>query len=394
MKAKLSVPMPNRHQSGYVFHKGGFWYVRFYDNVAEPDGRITRRQVCRQVVPYCDRFRSKRDVMPLVQDMLKPVNSGGCLPESVLSVEQFIESHYLPHVAQQKRASTAKGYRDIWRFHVKSKLGPVQLRDFRPVDGERFMQEVAKRSGYSLSRTTLKHIKSFLSGVFTYARRQGVLAGANPMQGVSIPHGREPQDTHAYSLEEITAMLAVLPTPARVLVATAAFTGLRRSEIRGLSWEDYQPSDGVRFGEIRVERSVWRRQVQPTKTQRSRASVPVIPALEKILADFRKERGNSQAGFIFEGARNHKPLDLDTFARRYIEPILAAHGQRWRWWHPFRRGLATNLHRLGVDDKTIQTVLRHSSVQTTREIYIKGVDGDAIAAMKRLEAAIQPGRPN
>src|SRR5437899_12621405 len=42
-------------------------------------------------------------------------------------------------------------------------------------------------------------------------------------------------------------------------------------------------------------------------------------------------------------------------------------------------------------DKTIQTILRHSSVQTTREIYIKGVDGDAVAAMKRLQIAIQSG---
>jgi hypothetical protein len=59
-----------------------------------------------------------------------------------------------------------------------------------------------------------------------------------------------------------------------------------------------------------------------------------------------------------------------------------------------RRGLATNLHRLGVDGKTIQTLLRHSSVHTTREIYIKGVEGDAVARMKQLEAAIQPVRPN
>jgi len=87
------------------------------------------------------------------------------------------------------------------------------------------------------------------------------------------------------------------------------------------------------------------------------------------------------------------PLDLDTFAKRYIEPVLSAHGARWRWWHPFRRGLATNLHRLGVYDKTIQCLLRHSSVQTTRDIYIKGFDGDAVSAMKRLETAIQ-SRPN
>jgi len=386
--------MPNRHQSGYVFRKGASWYVRFYDNIAEPDGRIIRRQVCRQIAPYCDRFRCKSDVMPLVEEMLKPVNSGGCLPESVLSVSQFIEDHYLPYVDRDKRPSTSKGYGDIWRFHVKARLGATRLRDFRPVDGERLIHDIARQSEYRLSRTTLKHIKSFRSGVFTYARRQGVLGNANPMQGVSIPRGTEPQETHAYSLEAITAMLAVLTGTARVLVATAGFTGLRRSEIRGLSWQDYEPASNGRFGEIRVERSVWGTRVQPTKTRRSRAAVPVIPALEKILADFRKERGNPQAGFIFEGVRNRKPLDLDTFAKCYIEPVLSANGQQWRWWHPFRRGLATNLHRLGVDDKTIQTILRHSSVQTTREIYIKGVDGDSIAAMKRLEAAIQPSRPN
>jgi integrase len=391
---KLTAVMPNRHQSGYVFRKGGWWYVRFYDNVAEPDGRIIRRQVCRQIAPYGDGYRSKNDVKPLVLEMLNPVNSNGCLPESVLTVEQFIQNHYLPHVTQQKRASTAKGYKDIWEFHVKGKFASVRLRDFRTVDGERFLQAVAKQHDYKLSRTTLKHIKSFLSGVFTFARRQGVLTGANPMQGVSIPHGREPESTYAYSLEEITSMLAVLTGAARVLVGTAAFTGLRRSEIRGLRWEDYQPTADGQLGEIRVERSVWRRHVQPTKTQRSRASVPVIPALEKILDGFRAERGNPQSGFIFEGTRNRQPLDLDTFAKRYIEPFLSAKNQRWRWWHPFRRGLATNLHRLGVDDRSIQTLLRHSSVNTTREIYIKGVDGDAVAAMDRLEAAIQPVRPN
>ena len=34
----------------------------------------------------------------------------------------------------------------------------------------------------------------------------------------------------------------------------------------------------------------------------------------------------------------------------------------WHSWHSFRRGLATNLHALGVDRKTIQAILRHSNV--------------------------------
>jgi integrase len=38
-------------------------------------------------------------------------------------------------------------------------------------------------------------------------------------------------------------------------------------------------------------------------------------------------------------------------------------------WHAFRRGLATNLHALGVDDKTSQAILRHSNVGLTMNVY-------------------------
>jgi hypothetical protein len=64
----------------------------------------------------------------------------------------------------------------------------------------------------------LKHLEFFLSGAFTYAPREGVLSGANPMRGDSIPHGCEPRGTYAYTLEKITRMLGVLPGLARVVV--------------------------------------------------------------------------------------------------------------------------------------------------------------------------------
>lgn len=60
----------------------------------------------------------------------------------------------------------------------------------------------------------------------------------------------------------------------------------------------------------------------------------------------------------------------------------------WHGWHAFRRGLASNLYRLGVNDKTIQAILRHSNVATTMDIYVKTVSADSTAAMKLLETAL------
>jgi len=57
----------------------------------------------------------------------------------------------------------------------------------------------------------------------------------------------------------------------------------------------------------------------------------------------------------------------------------------WRGWHSFRRGLATNLHDLGVDDLTIQRILRHSNVEITRRAYIRTLPEQSVNAMARLE---------
>ena len=60
----------------------------------------------------------------------------------------------------------------------------------------------------------------------------------------------------------------------------------------------------------------------------------------------------------------------------------------WHGWHAFRRGLATNLNRLGVDDSVIQRILRHSHVSVTQACYIKTASEDAKAAMQKLETAL------
>jgi integrase len=141
------------------------------------------------------------------------------------------------------------------------------------------LKDIARQE--NLSRTTLGHIKHFLSGVFRYARRQGVLE--NPMHDVEIPKARPVGETYAYSLEEEAQMLAILPEPTATVVAIAAFTGARKGEIRGFTWENYDGS------EIRVEKSVWRSHVDEPKRPKSKGAIPVIGQL-KVLLDQHWER--------------------------------------------------------------------------------------------------------
>ena len=66
----------------------------------------------------------------------------------------------------------------------------------------------------------------------------------------------------------------------------------------------------------------------------------------------------------------------------------------WHGWHAFRRGLATNLQALGVADKTIQAILRHSNVGLTINVYIKSVTESQISAMDVLSASLEKETSN
>ena len=53
-----------------------------------------------------------------------------------------------------------------------------------------------------------------------------------------------------------------------------------------------------------------------------------------------------------------------------------------------RRGLGSNLYRLGVPDIVIQRILRHANVSTTATYYIKTAAVDVRSAMAKLESHI------
>ena len=131
------------------------------------------------------------------------------------------------------------------------------------------------------------------------------------MRDVAIPKGATCKGTHAYAPEEIVTMMEVLPEPARTVVAAAAFTGLRRSELRGLQWGDI---DG---NQIYVRRTVWNTIVEHlTKTDASRAPVPLVPMLRKWLEAHRN--GQSETDFIFGGERRGRAQSSQLGATRNI----------------------------------------------------------------------------
>lgn len=368
-----------RHQKGYLYRKGNLWMLRYYDDKSDVDGSIHRIQRAHKLVEAVGDYRTKKAARVLADEFLAPMNDGRVTPQSTMTLSRFVEDIYLPFVQSRKRVSTCHGYRNLWKRYLKVH-GDIALRDFSTAEGERILSSVAETN--DLSGTTLRHVKAFLSGVFRRAKCLDVIRSENPMRDVLIPNGRPAEETYAYSLEEISQMLNMLPEPAATIIAAAAFTGARKGELRGFLWENY---DGEA---IRISHSYWRSHLQEPKTRKSKAPVPVIAQLAERLNLHRALSGNPASGLVFPApAVEGRPINLDALAVDVIRPTLNRHGLTWYGWHAFRRGLATNLHRLHVNDQIIQRILRHSNVSVTQACYIKTAEEDVVAAMRSLENA-------
>ena len=365
--------MSKRHQDGYIFRKGGVWYLRYY----EPDAAGERRQRCRRLADYSDRYRCKSDLRPLAEQFLRSINEGKFNPQSTLTVAEYVDSYYLPYAKSEHRPSTYAGYATLWDTYLADRLKRISLRDFRCVDATSLLTEIHRE--HHLGRTTLKHIKSLMSAVFKYAKRQGILDGGNPVQDAGIPNkAASPRETHAATAEEVLAMLDKLDGKAKAAVALAFFAGLRPSEVRGARWED---SDGKR---LMIRRAIWHTHTNEPKTRSSMSSVPVIEPLRSILATLREQDKNPASGPILRGPSG-KPQNLDNLAKRVIVPALKEAKLQWYGWYSLRRGIATLVSSIEKDPLAAKGLLRHSRVTTTLEHYIKEVPEITQKAMNKIE---------
>jgi integrase len=369
-----------RYQNGFLYEHHGAWFVRYSQRISKQDGSTNLNRASKHL-GRSENFRDISDVEQCRALFMQTVNRERLSANPRITLTTFVEGAYLPWTKEERRASTSKGHHEIWINHIREHVGDLHLREFRTVDASRMLRAIATKS--DLTKTTLQHIKSVLSTIFTYAKNEGAFDGANPVDGVLIPrHAKEPGETHAYDLYQVLQILERLPLLEKSLVATAALAGLRQGELRGLEWTDYTGTELV------IKRSIWMSVVNLPKTRASRDSVPVIPALAEILDEYRRSMGSPEAGVVFHSG-DGLPICLDKVGRRVIRRAFEATGLPWYGWHAFRRGLASNLYEIGAQDKVVQRILRHSKPHVTRERYIKVFDRTVLDAVEKVQARIE-----
>ncbi|MDI9600126.1 MAG: site-specific integrase, partial [Acidobacteriota bacterium] len=294
--------------------------------------------------------------------------SAGKLPENEVSLRQFLEEMYLPHVEKRRRAKTVDGYRSLISHHIVPELGNSALTDLTPYQLSRWLDGLSKVGSdpvEPLSEQSRLHVYRCLFAALRKAMQWGLIAD-NPLQAVEPPKPGRHQPKDVLTVEESAAYLrAFAGHPLEPLIALALGCGLRRSELAGLLWSSLD----FEAGTVTVTRGLHDHKgtviEEKPKSATSRRTIAVPAWALEIL---RPLRGIGPLVTLDGG-----PMRPGRISAEYVRQVHAA-GLRYVPLKNLRHTHACLMLDAGVDLYTVSRRLGHSTTAVTELHYVDPSD--------------------
>ncbi len=301
-----------------------------------------------------------------------------------LVAEDFLSTFESLVQSGEKSERTLELYRQRWRSHLEPKLGRFPVQQIRPEHVARALEDY-RRAG--LAPWTVQGIYVILGSIVTHAMTRGLLM-ESPLKRLAKterPRGKAQTQARTLTDEECGKLISAAPGLWAVMIALAASTGLRLSELLGLTWGDLNLTDAqihvrqqlsVAKGDKQGTREAKPARLVSLKTGAGERDVYLLPELVTLLKRHKAERfAIGRAGavdFVF-GTKNGKPLtqrNTTRALRRAGDAVgLNPEGAQPASWHDLRHTAISRMIAAGLDVVEVQRQAGHSKPSITLDIY-------------------------
>lgn len=285
------------------------------------------------------------------------------------------EGSLKPTSLKRLKDAQTRTYTAIGHLHM-NKITTMQIQSFINNLAE---DGVNKRTGGGLSTKSQKVYLNFISNVFNYAIKCGIVVN-NPCRNVT-PIKFDPIERNVYTLEEAQQFLDLLeqkaPAKYKLFFTLAIYGGFRRGEILGFEWKDVDFDNNIisvnRTSLYTPDNGVF---TSTPKTKGSARSLKLSAAVMLQLKQYRAEQAQIRlkAGDQWQDSDrifttwNGEPISPDS-VRHWLTKFCKRENLRYVNVHSFRHLNASLLINNGVDVRTVSATLGHSQTSTTLNIY-------------------------
>ena len=218
-----------------------------------------------------------------------------------LRFEEYAKVNLRPTSYARMKQLTKRVYPAIGH----KRLDKITARDVQKFVTDMLVNGKNMNTGKPLSRKTAVHHLSFISDVFSYAIRMGMLTD-NPCRRVYVPK-QEQDEKQIYTIDEVKKLYENLrsePMKYQVYLLLAIYSGYRRSEMLGLEWKDIDFENNIihvrRTSQYTAEKGIY---TDTTKTKKSKRVSKMPVSIMNLLKQFKAEQDEEavQLGTKWEG---------------------------------------------------------------------------------------------
>lgn len=282
----------------------------------------------------------------------------------------WIENYKMSSV----KIGTIQTYRNYYNSCVKERFGNVKLDKIKGADIQAFYNDLVK-SDHKLA--TIKVIKAFMSNAFKQAVKDGIIA-RNPFDATNLPRNTKPEKERIALTREQQSLFMEYAKDSYLynLFAVMLRTGMRSGEIRGLRWSDIDRKENV----IHITRTLKYINGQGfmDDTAKTKTSVRDVP----LMADTMNYLENQKNYWSFKVEKidrylfctvDGNPISVQMLQTEIDNVVGKIHeaGQDFPriTSHVFRHTFATRAIEAGMKPQVLKTILGHSSLAMTMDLY-------------------------
>ena len=285
--------------------------------------------------------------------------------------------------------ATYRSYRAYVEHQIKPVLGHVRLRDLTPLHIEdaidKWRSRQRQKGGGTISRRTVHHIFSTLNAALSAAVRWRIIS-LNPCTLV-VPPKKGLKSLDAVTIADARKILEHDSLePIHVAAVFSLLTGVRRSELLALSFNDIDLEQATAYVHNAVTQlldgSIGRKE---NKTGKSRRMVPLAPMLVALLARYFQQWwvGNEPLFGTWH------PETFSSALNRHFKKLGIAGASVQRLRHTFN-----SLGRTAGGDSALRAALMgHSTTQMTDNQYTTLAPGEGANLVARIEETLNVKLP-
>ena len=303
--------------------------------------------------------------------------SQGIVEQTDKTVEEWGWEWLRTFKAGKVRHSTMDNYEGNFANHVIPYIGRVKLKDLTTTQVQ---QLYAKGQADGLSPKSIRNLHGMLHGMLEKAMKLDMIR-KNVTEECELPRV-EKAEMHTLSDKEVHAFLEqAKDDPFYLMYFVDFFTGMRESELIGLTWDCIDFEHGV----IRIYRQFVRIAAGPDKgammftslkNHKERLIFPAPSVLEALKsAQKRQEEQKRRAGSSWNNEHNMVfTRDNGMFVRfktlyLHFKALVKKIGRPEVRFHDIRHTYSTLAIQSKVDFKTLSSSLGHATVGFTLDTY-------------------------